>query len=112
MDMPGNPRPCYCGHDCARCTVYRATILDSDALRERARAFYYEAFDLEVPLSGVRCLGGRSEAPFFLCGGCPWARCCRERGIEACADCADYPCPRLAAYADTYVNRCLQEDTP
>lgn len=100
--------PCFCGHDCARCVTYLASRRDDDGFRRRAQAFYREAFGLAVPLAGCRCGGGRSQEVFALCRECPFALCCRERGIDACAACPEYPCPQLAAYQEKYVNRCNQ----
>ena len=97
--------PCCCGHDCARCVTYQATVRDDDALRARAQTFYRETFGRELPLEAFRCLGGRSEQVFVLCRECPWIQCCRKRGIAACEECGDYPCPELAAYREKYVNQ-------
>lgn len=100
--------PCFCGHDCARCITYLATLRDDDALRLRAQAFYRETFSLDVPLEQIHCRGGRADDVFFLCRECPFAICCRGRELSSCADCADYPCPSLREYQLKYVNRCLQ----
>lgn len=92
--------PCFCGHDCARCVTYLASRRDEDGLRRRAQAFYREAFGLAIPLAECRCGGGRSQEVFALCRECPFALCCRERGIDSCAACPEYPCPQLAAYQE------------
>lgn len=103
--MPG---PCYCGHNCSRCVVYLATVRDSDTLRLQAQRFYRDTFGFDIPLSEVRCLGGRSDTVLKLCEGCPWRTCCRERGLEACSDCPEYPCAPLERYIEKYVNKCGQ----
>ena len=95
---------CYCGHDCSRCVTYQATLTDSDELRERSRKFYKE-FGFDLPLSEFNCNGGRSDNIFKLCRDCLWMKCCRERGINACRDCVDYPCASLAEYQAKYVNK-------
>lgn len=105
--MP-NPNPCYCGHDCARCVTYLATVRDDDDLRRQAQRFYRDTFGLDIPLADLHCLGGRSRARFSLCRDCPWTACCRRRGLDRCADCPEYPCPPLADYIVKYVNRCNQ----
>ena len=99
---------CYCGHDCARCVVYLATVRDDDGLRGQAQQFYKKEFGRELPLSEIHCMGGRSGAVLSLCAECPWARCCRERGIEACVQCDAYPCVPLAEYQKRYVDKCNQ----
>lgn len=105
--MPAPPA-CFCGHDCARCVTYLATIRDDDALRRQSQRFYRDTLGLDVPLADLHCLGGRSGDVFPLCRGCPFAACCRSRGLDRCADCPDYPCPTLADYAARCVNRCNQ----
>ena len=99
---------CFCGHDCAVCITRLATLRDDDALRRRSQAFYRDVLGLEIPLADLRCLGGRSETVMPLCRTCPFAACCRRRGIARCVDCPDYPCPTLADYTAKYVNRANQ----
>lgn len=99
------PNPCYCGHDCARCVTYHATVRNDDELRKKSQIFYREMFGWNLPLEKFRCLGGRSEERFCLSHGCPFRKCCRDREINSCADCADYPCPMIADYRKKYVNK-------
>lgn len=61
------PNPCYCGHDCARCVTYLATVRDD-------------------------------EGRFCLSHGCPFRKCCHERGSNSCAECGDSPCPMIEDY--------------
>lgn len=103
-----NAMPCYCGHDCARCKVYVATVTGDEDLRAEAAAYNADAFGITVEPEALRCMGGRSGEIFCLCRDCPWMRCCREKGIGACADCAEYPCPPLADYIERYVNKVNQ----
>jgi hypothetical protein len=100
--------PCFCGHDCSRCVTYLATVSDDDELRKMSQQFYKDEFGYDIPLSEIRCMGGRSDDVFKLCHGCPWMKCCRERGIMSCADCSEYPCKPLADYQAKYVNKCNQ----
>ena len=99
---------CFCGHDCARCNTYLATILDDTALRCQAGRFYGAVLGLNVSPDSLFCLGGRSGEVFAPCRSCPFAACCRRRGLARCADCPDYPCATLADYQAKYVNRCNQ----
>ena len=104
--------PCCCGHDCGRCVTYLATVGQDEALRQRAQTFYRDTFGLSIPLSELHCMGGRSDDVFYLCKGCPWMKCCSERNVSSCDECADYPCAPLADYMDKYVNRCNQVRDP
>lgn len=99
---------CYCGHDCSRCFTYLATINNDEDLRKQSQKFYKDEFGIDVPLEDIHCLGGRSEDVFYLCRGCPWIKCCKERRVEACSDCPDYPCEALKQYQEKYANKCNQ----
>ena len=99
---------CYCGHDCSRCLTYLATVKHDDVLRRESQEFYQQEFGIRLPLADFHCRGGRSNDLFKLCMGCPWRKCCLERGINACSECCDYPCELLAKYREKYVNQCNQ----
>ena len=97
-----------CGHDCARCKTYLATVHDNDGLRMQAQQFYRDEFSVDLPLDAFRCHGCRSENVFVLCRNCPFTECADRHGVTHCAECEDYPCPSLADYQAKYVNRCNQ----
>ncbi len=100
--------PCFCGHDCARCVTRLATVNNDNKLREQSRRFYKETFGYDIPLSEIRCMGGRTDDIFKLCHGCPFGECCRGKGFGSCSECGDYPCKLLAGYIEKYVNKCNQ----
>lgn len=100
-------KPCYCGHDCSRCITYLATIRQDEALRKESQRFYQEHFHRELPLAEISCLGGRSNQVMPLCRECPFARCCREKGLDSCSACP-VPCREYLQYRKKYVNGCLQ----
>lgn len=64
--------PCYCGHDCARCITYIATLRNDENLRRQSQSFYIERFGLDIPLEKFNCEGGRSKNVFELCKECPF----------------------------------------
>ena len=98
---------CWCGHDCARCITYLATVTGDAALRARAREFYKNEFGFDIPEDGIHCMGGRTEDVFALCRDCPFRKCCREKDVAGC-DMCDEPCGMYEEYRDRYVNRCNQ----
>lgn len=98
------PMPCFCGHDCARCLTYLATISDDEETRRKSQRFYMDEFGFNIPLEKLRCLGGRSGDLFYLCKGCPWMKCAKEKGLSACSEC-EHPCKPLSEYRDRYVNK-------
>ncbi len=102
------PNPCFCGHDCARCVTFLATVREDESLRERSREFYRKTFGIDLPADEFRCHGGRTDKVFRLCRECPFASCCRERGIPSCEECPEFPCAMLADYREKYVNKTNQ----
>lgn len=95
----------FCGHDCSRCLTYLATVNNDEELRVKSQRFYKDKFNLDIPLEKLRCLGGRSEGVFYMCNGCPWMKCAKEKGLSACSECVEYPCKPLAEYQEKYVNK-------
>ena len=100
--------PCYCGHDCARCITYIATLRNDDNLRRQSQSFYKEQFGLDIPLEKFNCEGGRSQNVFELCKECPFVKCCKERSVDSCSKCPEYPCKEISDYQVKYVNKCNQ----
>ena len=100
--------PCYCGHDCARCITYIATQRNDDNLRRQAQSFYKERFGLDIPLEKFNSEGGRSQNVFELCKECPFVKCCKERSVDSCSKCPEYPCKEISDYQVKYVNKCNQ----
>jgi len=99
---------CYCGHDCARCITYMATLRNDDNLRRQSQSFYKEQFGLDIPFEKINCEGGRSQNVFELCKGCPFVKCCKERSVDSCSKCPEYPCKEISDYQAKYVNKCNQ----
>ena len=102
-----NNHICYCGHDCGRCKVYRATIEDNDTLREEAAAFYSEGLGRDIPVADMNCHGGRSENVMKGCEECPFMACCKELELVSCLECTS-PCIMFLEYHQTYVNKANQ----
>ena len=100
--------PCYCGHDCARCITYIATLRNDNNLRRQSQSFYKEQFGLDIPLEKFNCEGGRSQNVFELCKECPFVKCCKERSVDSCSKCPEYPCKEISDYQVKHVNKCKQ----
>ena len=95
-----NKLACYCGHDCARCLTYLATVNDDEDLRKQSQKFYKTEFGIDIPPKDIHCLGGRSEDIFYLCKECPFIKCCKEHSIEMCCDCPKYLCNDIKEYQE------------
>ena len=91
---------CYCGYDCGKCPVYLGKT-------DEAKAYYREKLGMEVQADRLICKGGRSEEICYFCEDCPFRRCCREKGLRACADCPA-PCEMYLEYYRKYVGAAAQ----
>jgi len=99
---------CYCGHDCSRCITFVATKHDDNSMRQMSQEFYRSAFGMDISMNKFNCYGGRTENKFELCHECPFTKCCKQQGIDFCADCAKYPCEKIALYESKHVNKSNQ----
>ncbi|MHC4250330.1 MAG: DUF3795 domain-containing protein [Planctomycetota bacterium] len=82
-----------CGLDCFNCELYPANLTDEivDLFAKRG-----------VPANAVSCKGCRAQGgcPHFGDKGCATLDCAKEKGVELCSDCSDFPCVLLAPLAD------------
>ena len=85
----------FCGLVCTECPAYVATQAgDQKKLSQLAREWWSEGLALspeDCLCSG--CIGGGLLASFV--GQCKIRRCARDRGVETCGHCPDYPCRLL-----------------
>src|SRR5664280_2081884 len=83
-----------CGVDCSMCPLHLAT--NDEALKKRLSEM------LNLPQDKMACVGCRE-----IDGNCPvipeqcatWL-CVKEKGVDFCSDCSDFPCTKLAPCAD------------
>jgi hypothetical protein len=85
--------------------IYVASCNGDENLRESARRLYHDELGIDLPAEAYKCAGGRSGKVFGPCAGCPFMKCCKEKGITACEECAEYPCDMLSEYQQKYVNK-------
>ena len=85
-----------CGLDCFNCPVYIASYNDD------LRAIV--AKRLNLPLEKAYCLGCRPHDGLLAWKDwtepCSVYKCIKEKGLEICSDCDDFPCDNLHPYAD------------
>ncbi len=83
--MP-SPVAAYCGLYCGACPLFLET-----ARRPAGTA----------PAPGEqRCLGCRSDVNGSWCAQCGLKRCAREKGLDFCGACAEFPCPDWRGFRD------------
>ncbi|MBN1202878.1 MAG: DUF3795 domain-containing protein [Anaerolineae bacterium] len=85
-------RDAYCGLYCGACPVFLATADSSpDALQALAE-------QMNTDPETLRCYGCKSEKTVTWRSGCRLKACARERGLEFCIECDEYPCANLVAF--------------
>jgi hypothetical protein len=86
----------YCGVECSKCPAYIAMLNNDDELRRRYAAEQSEFYSMEILSERINCVGCLEEGEHLgYCSMCEIRRCCRERGLETCAECDDYVCEEL-----------------
>lgn len=90
----------FCGIDCTKCPVYRATTQDSDILREKVANKWGRMYKIDLHKEDIYCLGCKSKTVFKMCSQCHFRDCTKKRRIDNCSDCEDYPCPRVEHFYD------------
>jgi hypothetical protein len=81
----------YCGYDCGLC----AARSDDPAVRQRLvdgwrKYFGHQGYTAE----NVRCDGCRADGR-LADKSCKARPCAKERGVESCALCDDFPCDKV-----------------
>lgn len=85
-----------CGLDCFNCPMYKAS-LDEEARKKLASA-------MKIPVEEAQCRGCRNENGTIgflgMSKPCNVYGCAREKGLDFCSDCREFPCDHLHPYAD------------
>lgn len=80
-----------CGLFCPACRVYIATSEDPGMLREFAER-------AKLSEEEMKCLGCRSDTLSHYCRTCNLKTCAKEKGIDFCGECGEYPCEELKSF--------------
>ena len=83
-----------CGLDCWNCELFEDNVTDEIVALFVSRG---------VPAAAVPCRGCRDEEGcHFHLGesGCATLDCVKEKNVELCSDCDEFPCELLAPLAD------------
>lgn len=94
-----------CGLDCGACDI-RLVPIDQDAARRVVAWFHKMAWleedegVAEIIERGMYCFGCRGDRSVHWTPDCPLLICCvDERGLEHCAQCDEFVCEKLEAFA-------------
>jgi len=79
-----------CGLYCGVCSIYIAHR-DNNTKFKQVLLPIYKAFAKSV--DDIACTGCLSDSTVFpVCRVCSIKKCCKEKGIEGCFQCDDFPC--------------------
>lgn len=81
----------YCGLYCESCSAYIGTKEDAGRLAETARK-------LNKTIDQISCTGCRTGKLSVYCSTCKMKECCRDKGIEFCSACVEFPCSTIAEF--------------
>ena len=74
----------YCGIYCGACSI---AIHEKTGLTDE-----FAACLGSVPKEDLACDGCKSDTVYCGCRACDLRSCAREKNVEHCIDCSDYPC--------------------
>jgi hypothetical protein len=88
----------YCGIICSDCPVFVATQNNNDSERQRVAEIFTKQYGTEYKPADINCDGCLSDGQraFSYCNMCEIRKCGKERHVENCAYCKDYPCEKLS----------------
>ncbi len=90
----------YCGLVCTECPAYLATKDNDDQRRADTAAQWSHQFKVDIKPEDINCLGCLSDRDpvFSYCRICAIRACGGERGLDNCAQCADFGCDKLTGF--------------
>ena len=98
----------YCGLICHSCPIYLATREKDEEKRRKMRVDIAQEikkrYGQECKPEDVNdCYGCRAETGrlYSGCMKCQIRKCARERNLENCAHCDEYPCEKLEKFFHT-----------
>lgn len=104
--MGGRGGDSYCGIYCGACDI---RLAGETGRKSRFAAFWDEGTLRRfrqrqgTPITNpeqlrLRCSGCKSDDVFVNCGACAMRACARERRVEHCSDCGEYPCATVVGF--------------
>lgn len=83
----------YCGYDCSKCPVYKAT---KDNNIELLKIILYNN-DENASIDSLGCNGCTSmKNENKFCGKCPIRLCALNNNLSSCGECENFPCEKLS----------------
>ena len=90
----------YCGVPCHQCAVFRASHGQEADERRKSYETWRMMYGRKISEADFKCDGclAPSDQVFETCQKCEIRDCARARGVESCAYCEEYMCPKLKAF--------------
>ena len=89
-----------CGLFCPACTLFIGTAEDEPQRLKAVADVYHTTPDV------WECHGCRSEKRSYFCKNeCKMVDCAKEKGIDFCVECDEYPCDELRAFKEKRPHR-------
>lgn len=88
----------YCGLACKACSVYIASCKGGEMLENRAAK-------AGVTAEEMFCKGCRSDKTSPYCTECNIKNCIKQRNINWCSECAEYPCKMINDFKNSMPHR-------
>ncbi len=90
----------YCGGTCQGCAIYLATRLDDEHKRLEMRTEIARQIETIYghhchPEDIADCDGCKATSGRFFNTDCAIRNCARQKNLESCTSCRDYPCDQL-----------------
>jgi hypothetical protein len=87
-----------CGLYCEACSWFIATNEDRERLKRLANQLHFSEEE-------SKCYGCRSDKRLPYCEKCMMSACAKERGIDFCSECDEYPCDELKRFQSAMPHR-------
>ncbi len=87
-----------CGIDCFNCGFFHTNVHEffRTMPEDRKASFTARGADADK----LSCQGCRKDGCKMLMGSCSTLKCAKEKGVEFCYECADFPCIKLQPLAE------------
>lgn len=88
----------FCGIRCKDCPIFIATQEDSQEKRREVAEQWSAGLKMKLTPEDINCEGchaNEGQKLFSHCLDCAVRKCGREKGVDNCASCSQYPCTAL-----------------
>jgi len=84
-----------CGYRCDLCLAYTPNVTANPSNRKKLSDGWFKYFGFRLPPEEIQCDGCMGDNPRLVDSGCLVRPCVLEKGLDNCAQCAEYVCDRL-----------------